>query len=649
MHGRVTRWSIVGSACLAMAVCGCADKPGEPVSQTPQAKATTDGSPTTGKIKITKLDDLPQHSYPVDGTLADLVRSKKAIAALAAEVRADLDANLATYQVDDATTLQRWYGALLTLDMLEGNHDAALTRVEQIRQLEDKDAQKLTIGLTVKAMIAARQTVGPDAPEAAYQRTFRRLFAEEVAALPWDIVQDTVQQSKGRAEILSENLLMGVVDARLQPAVTKTGELDFEAATSVLSIHYTIDARLPLRDEIVAVFQDYIDANKTVKPDIWAERAVTLSADQKLATVLAAVWDSGVDPDLFEGRMWVNPYEKSDGTDTDQNGFIDDVHGIAFNIHAMRTTGALRPLGDVSARVDQLMDHLKGFSDLQAAVDSPEAAALKKHLRELGEKDFQGFLEDLGLIGGYVHGTHVAGIMAEGNPFVQLLIGRHSYDNSMVPVARTFDWGGRDATKCRDSVKYFSDHGVRVVNMSWGEAQEDAEASLRVNGIGKTAEARRDLARTVFSMQKQGLHDAIEGAPDILFVCAAGNADNDVEFDEYIPSSFDLPNLVVVGAVDQAGDPTSFTSFGRTVKVYANGFEVDSVVPGGRRMKLSGTSMASPNVANLAAKMIAINPGLTPPDVIRLIEEGADRRTVGEQSFLLINPQRTIKLLEQRG
>jgi subtilisin family serine protease len=226
-----------------------------------------------------------------------------------------------------------------------------------------------------------------------------------------------------------------------------------------------------------------------------------------------------------------------------------------------------------------------------------------------------------------------------------MMIARLSYDHRMVPVARTIDWGKRDGQKCRDTVQYFKDHGVRVVNMSWGEALEDAEDSLEKNGIGNSAEERREMARKVFDLQKKGLYEAIKKAPDILFVCAAGNADNDVEFDEYIASSFDLPNLLVVGAVDQAGGPTSFTSFGRTVGVYGNGFEVMSYIPGGQRMKMSGTSMASPNVANLAAKILAVNPDLTPPEVIQMIKTGADKKTDGAHTFLLMNPKRTVKLV----
>jgi subtilisin family serine protease len=113
-----------------------------------------------------------------------------------------------------------------------------------------------------------------------------------------------------------------------------------------------------------------------------------------------------------------------------------------------------------------------------------------------------------------------------------------------------------------------------------------------------------------------------------------------------IPASFELPNLMVVAAVDQAGDPTNFTSGGRNVVVYANGFEVDSYVPGGERMAFSGTSMASPNVVNLAAKLFALDPELTPVEVKELIINGATPRG-GEEDMLLIHPRRSADLLHQ--
>ncbi|MFH1844654.1 MAG: S8 family serine peptidase, partial [bacterium] len=165
------------------------------------------------------------------------------------------------------------------------------------------------------------------------------------------------------------------------------------------------------------------------------------------------------------------------------------------------------------------------------------------------------------------------------------------------------------------------------------------------NGVGETGEERAELARKFLDILSTGLHDAMASTPDILYVAAAGNDDSDVEFDLTIPSSYELPNLLVVGAVDQAGTRTSFTSMGKNVIVYANGFEVDSYVPGGERMKMSGTSMASPNAMNLAAKLVTLKPSLTPTAVIELIKRGADT-IEGQDELLLLNPKATVELLQ---
>ncbi len=78
----------------------------------------------------------------------------------------------------------------------------------------------------------------------------------------------------------------------------------------------------------------------------------------------------------------------------------------------------------------------------------------------------------------------------------------------------------------------------------------------------------------------------------------------------------------------------------------SNGFQVESFIPGGERMKMSGTSMAAPNVTNLAAKLIALDPSLTPADVVKLIKDGSDLSPDGR--FRLINPKRSVELLQAR-
>ena len=92
--------------------------------------------------------------------------------------------------------------------------------------------------------------------------------------------------------------------------------------------------------------------------------------------------------------------------------------------------------------------------------------------------------------------------------------------------------------------------------MSWGDSPESVESALEVNGIGESAEERKQMAREIFDLGKEGLYEAIKGAPEILFVTSAGNSDQDSEFYEDIPSSFELPNILTVGAVDQAGEET---------------------------------------------------------------------------------------------
>jgi subtilisin family serine protease len=113
------------------------------------------------------------------------------------------------------------------------------------------------------------------------------------------------------------------------------------------------------------------------------------------------------------------------------------------------------------------------------------------------------------------------------------------------------------------------------------------------------------------------------------------------------PSSFKLPNVLVVGAVDQAGDQTSFTSFGN-VDVYSDGFEVNSYIPGGDHARLSGTSMAAPQVTNLAAKLFAVKPSLTVAQAKAIIISTADPRQVGGKTVRLINPKKAVLAAERK-
>ncbi|MFZ5980451.1 MAG: S8 family serine peptidase [Candidatus Zixiibacteriota bacterium] len=404
---------------------------------------------------------------------------------------------------------------------------------------------------------------------------------------------------------------------------------------------------MALKEEIIDVLQTYIDAHSVAKPDIWKEREVTLAPDANLEPVVVCIWDSGVDSLVYPDQLYVNDKEQLDGKGNDGNGFVDDRHGIAYTMHEEKTSDMLFPMDDsLKQKLPEMKEFMKGLLDLQASIDSKEASALKKQLAQMKPEEAKPLFERLGLFGNFMHGTHVAGIAVADNPFARILNSRLTFDYHMIPEAPTVERAQKSVISNRETIDYFKACGVRVVNMSWGGDLKSDEAALEANGIGETPEERAKLAREIFDISKNGLYEAIKSAPEILFITSAGNSDNDVAFDEVIPSSFDLPNLMVVGAVDQAGEETSFSSFGENIDVHANGFEVESFLPGGDRMAVSGTSQASPQVTNLAAKLLAKNPSLTVAELIVLIKDGADKSTDGRCH--LINPKKSMALLTEK-
>ena len=81
--------------------------------------------------------------------------------------------------------------------------------------------------------------------------------------------------------------------------------------------------------------------------------------------------------------------------------------------------------------------------------------------------------------------------------------------------------------------------------------------------------------------------------------------------------------------------------------VYANGYEVDSVAPGGDHLSTSGTSLAAPQVTNLAAKLFAKYPRLNAVQVKKLIVDGSDEKETTGRRIRLLNELRSFELANQ--
>jgi hypothetical protein len=594
------------------------------------------------KPKITSQDQIPRFSYPYTGKVTDVLTSEVAYEKLATAVRVDVEKLLADYDIEDRSTLQDLLGTLLALDVQAGRYASALERIARIRALDEKPAAKLTGGLLTESIILTRQG-GEYANEGLFRAAFQKTYAQKLAALPWAVVGDVIKQTKGSAEIMTEALVLGNLTSQFQPGVDKTGAISGEVARVLLAQRTNLALYLPLKAERVAALSAYVAANQKTKTDIWAARAVNFAADEKLTPVIVGIWDSGVDMAVFSAQRWTNAGEAANGKDDDRNGYVDDVHGIAFDLKSRAVPDLLLPLSDEQrANYAGMRNLTKGLLDVQASIESVEGSELKKVMAGLKPEAVKPFIESLNFFGNYTHGTHVAGIAAAGNPAVRLMGARITFDHRMIPDVPTREQAERDAAAMRAAVKYLQQNGARVVNMSWGGSPRSIEGAFEANGAGGTPEERKKTAREYHALSRVALTEAMSAAPEILFVVAAGNSDSDAKFDETIPSGIDLPNVLTVGAVDQAGEETSFSSFGKNVDVHANGFEVESTLPGGERMKYSGTSMAAPNVANLAGKLLALNPALTVAQLTELIQRGAERSSDGRIN--LINPKRSLEL-----
>jgi len=593
---------------------------------------------------IKSIDDVPRFTYQIDGLASVVYKDEDQFRKLYLEVEKNYLSLKDKYVIDDATLKKSILSTLQSIDVFEQRFDDAKKKTEMIKSLQEKPAQKETSGLltfTYLNTLATNKTATSEEFSAAYQAELQKL----VDPLDYEIVGDNIKSSKSSMEIFSENLIEGIIVENIDPA-SKGGELSGDFANGLINYKYLARYILPYKNDVVKVYKAYLDANHVEKKDIWKERNADLSNRSNLSPVTIAIWDSGVDNALFPDNMYVNSNEKIDSLDNDGNGFIDDVNGIAYDLHANKISGNLIHLSEEQiVDVPQTLELYKGLKDLQSNIDSDEADRLKKIMSELQPDEVKTFIENLNFFGNYAHGTHVAGIAVVDNPAAVIQVARITFGYKLMPELPTIEKAKKGAKETIETINYFKSTGVRVVNMSFGGSPQGIETALEKHGVGEDSEERKKMAREIFDIGKVAFYDAIADAEDILFITAAGNSDEDSEFYEAIPSSFDLPNILTVGAVDQTGEETSFSSFGENVDVHANGFDVESYVPGGDRLKMSGTSMSSPNVTNLAGKIWAINPDLSVDDVKNYIISYSDVSEDGRTN--LMNPKASIDAVDK--
>lgn len=209
---------------------------------------------------------------------------------------------------------------------------------------------------------------------------------------------------------------------------------------------------------------------------------------------------------------------------------------------------------------------------------------------------FSAFTDTTGTADCHGHGTHVAGTVAsrtygvaKSATVVPVRVLGCSGSGKMSDVISGLDW----------VVKNHPAGTPGVVNMSLSGGRSDI------------------MARAVDAATAAGL----------LVVVAAGNTNTDAC--QASPSN--VPSALTVGASTITDSRASFSSWGSCVDGFAPGDRIVSTAPGGTTATRSGTSMAAPHAAGLAALLLADSPRLTPKEVTdRLVS--ASRTGVTDRS-----------------
>ncbi len=453
---------------------------------------------------------------------------------------------------------------------------------------------------------------------------------------------DTAAQQTAIAAVLRElprvrfgsatvvfQIFQTVEQVRAQLEQNRRTLLSPDSASTAIWFGDVLTSIVEHRDQFLAAMQTVKaehDARRADRP--YAFSTVDLTKARDAREVLVGVWDVGTNPELFSQQLFTNPAEEPNGRDDDGSGQADDIHGLAADGAAPNTALLFDPGADT---IQRYAGFLQGIMDLRAGMASTPAAQrvleLERGVRDAAE--LEALEVKLDAIGEWAHGTHVAGLMLAGLPQARLAVFRSAWAGE----SRTYHHRGptdQELAAERQNVDaigaFIRRHHVKVVNASLGFTTEYLESELRYETARyPTDDAVRARARAVQAKRREAWAALFQACPDTLFVIAAGNDNHDVVEYQDVAASIDAPNVLAVGAVDELGGWAPFTSSNPDrVRIFDHGVAVPSVIPNGDRVPLSGTSMASPNAANLAAKLFAVDPALTPARAIAAIVDTGD-------------------------
>ncbi|HXB39201.1 MAG TPA: S8 family serine peptidase [Bacteroidia bacterium] len=254
-------------------------------------------------------------------------------------------------------------------------------------------------------------------------------------------------------------------------------------------------------------------------------------------------------------------------------------------------------LDDILKQLEEATDHFENQIKYNLNTEFDPRAIIGDDYKNSSEK-YYGNNDCKGP--GASHGTHVAGIIA-ANRINNIGI-KGVADNVRIMAVRAVPDGDERDKDIANAIIYAVDNGAKVINMSFGKGFPYDKAA--VDRAVKYAESK-----------------------DVLLIHAAGNDGLDIDVSPNYPckkfaSGGEAKNWIEVGASDYRRLPAVFSNYGKkTVTLFAPGVDIYSVKVDGGYVNQSGTSMACPVTAGVAAVIRSYFPYLTAKQVKKILEK----------------------------
>lgn len=195
------------------------------------------------------------------------------------------------------------------------------------------------------------------------------------------------------------------------------------------------------------------------------------------------------------------------------------------------------------------------------------------------------------------HGTHCAGIAAAVKDN-GIQIAGVAPEATIVSISNSLDTTTNSRLKRADGIIWAYQNGVDVISNSWSSTTYHS--------------AIDEAIQNAFQYGRQG--------KGCIVVFAAGNNNGNVSY----PANCN-DTILAVGAIDRTGSRAYYSNYGTELDIVAPGDSILSTIPNNKTQYLSGTSMACPHVAGVAALVLERNPELTVTQVNSIINGNAKK------------------------